>query len=182
MLRLTRLFVLAFASAVLFALPARAQTPDTGLIGVSGNFGVFFPDEAQEKTVTLDGQADWYLTPRISVRGLFGWASPGFENRTEDHFRQVRLLFNGVYNWEFREWHPYATAGAGVYFVRQLFDGLPDPDSETRGGLNFGAGVEYFTSDVMSVKGEARLDIVSHPPGLPDATGFTITIGIKRYF
>jgi hypothetical protein len=181
MTRPTRILA-ALLFAIVFALPARAQTPDTGLIAVGANFGVFFPDEAQEKTVTIDGQAEWYVTPRISVRGLFGWASPGFENRTEDHFRQVRLLFNGVYNWERREWHPYVTAGAGVYFVRELLDGFDDPDSETRGGLNFGAGVEYFTGQMTSVKGEARFDIVSHPPGLGDASGFTITMGIKRYF
>jgi opacity protein-like surface antigen len=181
-MRLTRLFVALALAPLVLAVPAAAQVPDTGLIGVSGNFGVFFPDETQEKAVTLDGQVDWYLTPRISVRGLFGWTSPGFENRTEDHFRQVRLQFNGVYNWEFREWHPYATAGAGAYFVRQILDGRDDPDSETRGGINFGGGVEYFTSDMMSVKGELRFDVVSHPPGLPDATGFTITIGLKRYF
>ena len=178
----TRLFILAIALPFLFARAAAAQTPDTGLIGAGASIGVFFPDEAQEKTITIDGQAEYYVTPRISVRGLLGWASPGFENRTEDHFRQVRLLFNGVYNWEYNEWHPYATAGAGVYFVRRLLDGRDDPDSETRGGINFGAGAEYFTSDRFSVKGELRFDIVSHPPGLPDASGFTFTIGIKQYF
>ena len=163
-------------------LPAQAQTPDTGLIGVGANLGVLFPDARQEKTITVDGQAEWYLSPRISVRGLLGWASPGFENRTEDHFRRITFLFNGVYNWEYVQWHPYVTAGAGAYFVRQTFDGRDDPDSETRGGINFGGGVEYFTGQMTSVKAEGRFDIVSHPPGLPDATGFTITIGLKRYF
>jgi hypothetical protein len=42
--------------------------------------------------------------------------------------------------------------------------------------------VEYFTSDVFAVKTEARWDIVSHPPALPDATVFTLTVGMKRYF
>ena len=172
----------ALLLAVVFAVPVYGQAPDTALIAVGGNFGVFFPDEAQEKTVTLDGHAEYYVTPRISVRGLFGWASPGFENRTEDHFRQVRLLFNGVYNFDRAPWYPYVTAGAGAYFVREVLDGLDDPDSETRGGINLGGGVEYFTGELTSVKGEFRFDIVSHPPGLPDASGFTVTIGIKRYF
>jgi len=182
MLNATRLLVLVLTIPVLFASAAGAQTPDTGLIGAGANVGVFFPDEAQEKTFTIDGTAEYYVTPRISIRGLLGWASPGFENRTEDHFRQVRLLFNGVYNWEYGEWHPYVTAGAGAYFVRQHLDNRDDPDSETRGGLNFGAGAEYFTDDLTSIKGELRFDVVSRPPGLPDATGLTITIGIKRYF
>jgi opacity protein-like surface antigen len=178
----TRLFVAALFSVFLVASPAAAQTPDTGLIGAGGDIGVFFPDEAFEKTLTLDGFAEWYLTPRIGVRAMLAWASPGFENRTEDKFRQTKLLFNGTYNWEFVEWHPFVTAGAGFYFVRELFDAGDDPDAETRGGLNFGGGVEYFTSDRVSVKGEVRWDVVSHPRGLPDATGFNLTIGLKRYF
>src|SRR5215216_6754248 len=143
-------FVVVLCSIALLDLaairPAAAQTPNTGMIAAGADIGVLFPDEAFEKTITIDATGEYYVTPRISIRGLFGWASPGFENRTEDHFRQVRLLFNGVYNWERGVWHPYATAGAGAYFVRQTFDNRDDPDSETRGGINFGGGVEYFTS------------------------------------
>lgn len=164
------------------AVPVAAQTPDEGTRAAGVNVGILFPDERFEQTLTLDGFGEYYLTPRISVRGLLGWASPGFDGRTEDHFRQIKLLFNGVYNWELGTWHPHVTAGAGVYFVRQLFDNRDDPDRETRGGINMGGGLEYYTSDVFSIKGEARWDIVSHPPGLPDATGFTLTVGIKRYF
>jgi hypothetical protein len=179
-----RLFCITTVLNCLFLLPASAQTkaPDTGLIGVGGDIGVFFPDEAFEKTFTFDGFGEFYLTPRTSLRGMFSWASPGFENRTEDHFRQVRFLFNGVYNWERGDLHPFVTGGAGFYFVRELLDGANDPDSETRGGLNFGGGVEYFVGDRGSVKGEARWDLVSHPTGFSDATGFTLTIGYKRYF
>ena len=182
MTRLRRFLCISAVLNCLFLLPASAQTPDTGLIGVGGDIGVFFPDEAFEKTFTFDGFGEFYLTPRISVRGMFSYASPGFENRTEDHFRQVRLLFNGVYNWEMGAWHPFATGGAGFYFVRQLFEGFDDPDSETRGGLNLGGGVEYFVGPAASIKGEARWDIVSDPPGVPDATGFTLTVGYKVYF
>ena len=57
-----------------------------------------------------------------------------------------------------------------------------DPDSETRGGLNFGGGAEFFVAEQGSIKGEARFDLVSQPTGFPDATGFTLTIGYKRYF
>ncbi len=64
----------------------------------------------------------------------------------------------------------------------QLFDDDDDPEGETRGGINFGGGVEYFTGNRTSIKGELRWDIVSDPPGLPDATGFSLTIGYKTYF
>src|SRR5262245_33238917 len=106
MLRLTRLFATISLFSFLTALPAYAQTPDKGLIGAGADFGVLFPDEQFEKTLTLDGFAEFYVTPRISIRGMLGWASPGFDGRTEDHFRQMKLLFNGVYNWEKGVWHP----------------------------------------------------------------------------
>ena len=183
MRQLTRLRSIATLIAFIVAVPAAAQTTDTGVIAVGGNFGVLFPDEALEKALTLDAYGEYYVTRRISVRGLLGWASPGRENRTEDHFRQYRLLFNGVYNWDRGSgYSPYVTAGAGAYFVRELRDGRDDPDSETRGGINFGGGVEYFVGEMASVKGEARWDLVSHPVGVPDASGFMLTFGYKRYF
>ena len=181
-MRLRRIFCITAVLNSLFLLPASAQTPDTGLIGVGGDFGVFFPDEAFEKTITLDAFGEYYLTPRVSFRGLFAWANPGFENRTEDHFRQVKLLFSAIYNWERGTWHPFVSGGAGVYFVRQVLDAAEDPDSETRGGLNFGGGVEYFVDDRAAVKGEIRWDIVTEPNIGPDATGFNVTFGYKIYF
>lgn len=182
--RLTRLFCIAAVLGCTFVLPAQAQTrtPDTGLIGVGADIGVLFPDEDFENAFTIDGYGEWYLTPRVSLRGLLAWSSPGFDGRTEDHFRQVKLLFNGVYNWEMGTWHPFVTGGAGFYFVRQHFEDDDDPDGETRGGLNFGGGVEYFTGRRSSIKGELRWDIVSDPPGLPDASGASLTIGYKIYF
>jgi len=182
MLRLRRLFCIAAVLNGFFLLPAAAQTPDTGLIAVGGDVGVLSPDGAFERTVTWNALGEYYVTPRVSVRGLIGWASPAFQNRTEDRFRQAKLLFSGVYNWDRGTWHPFVTAGAGAYFVRELLFGLDDPDSEVRGGLNFGGGVEYFLGELASLKSEARLDLVSHPPGLRDATGFTLTVGYKRYF
>jgi hypothetical protein len=181
-MRLTRLSSAIVLLSVLFVSPVAAQTPDTGLIGAGGDIGVFFADEALENALTLDVFGEYYVTPRISVRALLGWTKPGFENLTEAKFRQTKLLFNGVYNWEFVEWHPFVTVGAGAYFVRALLEDLPDPDGETRGGINFGGGVEYFLNTMSSVKGEGRWDIVSHPSGFPDASGFTLTIGYKRYF
>lgn len=163
-------------------LSASAQTTERGTPAVGGDIGILFPDEAFENTVTLDAFGELFLTPRISARGMLAWASPGVTGQTEDHFRQFKLLFNGVYNWDFEKWRPFATAGAGVYFVRLHLDGRPDPEGETRGGVNFGGGVEYFATDRMSIKSELRWDVVSDPPGLPDATGLSLTFGVKRYF
>lgn len=161
---------------------ASAQTPNTRVTAAGADFGVLWPDDALETAPTIDAFGEYYFSPRVSIRGLLGWASPGVKNRTEDHFRQVKLLFNGTYNWEGGRLHPFATAGAGAYFVRLKREGGTDPDGETRGGINVGGGVEYFAGARTAVKGEARFDIVSHPPGLSDATGFALTIGLKRYF
>jgi hypothetical protein len=170
--------------ALLFGnvLPASAQTPDQGMFAAGIDIGAFMPDDAFENAVTLDGFGEYYFTPRISGRFMLAWTDPGVDGRTEDHFRQFKLLFNGVYNWEMGVWHPFVTAGAGAYFVRLILDERPDPEGETRGGLNFGGGIEYFATSLTTIKGELRWDVVSDPPGLPDATGMTLTFGIKRYF
>jgi len=183
MRRFTHPITLFTLFALGVASPLHAQTTQ-GQVAVGADIGLFFPDEAFEKTVTLDAFGEYYVMPNVSVRMLLGWASPGFENMTEDHFRQTRLLFNGIYSFSGTQWHPYATAGAGAYFVRQLFENAPDPDSEVRGGINFGGGVEYFldNDNKSAFKGELRFDFVSHPPGLPDASGLTITFGYKRFF
>jgi outer membrane protein with beta-barrel domain len=182
MRRFTQL--IAFAAFSMFvAAPLSAQTTK-GQMAAGGDVGIYFPDEAFEKTVTLDAFGEYYATPNISLRVLLGWASPGFENMTEDHFRQVRLLFNGIYSWQGTQWHPYVTAGAGAYFLREVFDNAPDPDSEVRGGLNFGGGAEYYLDQksTLALKGELRFDVVSQPTGFPDATGITLTIGLKKHF
>lgn len=169
---------------LMLAIPgmASAQTPNTGLLAAGADIGVLFPDDAFENALTAQGYGEYYLSPRVGVRGLLGFASPGFRGRTENHFREVKLLFNVAYNWEHGVWHPFATAGAGAYFVRIKRESLPDPDGETRGGINFGGGIEYFLSRVTTIKGELRWDVVSHPTDLPDATGLTLTVGLKRYF
>jgi hypothetical protein len=182
MRRSVQLICLAVLLTGFLASSANAQSPQAGTIAAGGDLGVLFPDEAFEKTFTFDGFGEYYVAPNISVRGLLGWASPGFENFTEDKFRQLKVLFNGVYYWERNKLRPYATAGAGFYFLRQLFENAADPDSEVRGGLNLGGGTEYLLGGGNSVKVEIRWDIVSQPTGFPDATGFSLTFGYKRYF
>ncbi len=186
MSRLIRLLSVATLLAILSTSSAAAQTetPAKGVMGYGFDLGVLFPDSVFENTITFDGYGEYYFTPRISFRGLLGFASPGLTGRTEDHFRQVKLLFNGAYNWKYGDFRPFATVGAGFYFVRLHFDGATDPPGETRGGINLGGGTEYLLNDESSIKAELRWDIVSDPIGVlsPDATGLTLTFGYKRYF
>ena len=176
------LLCLGVASPILAQTQTRVRTPDKGVIGYGVDVGVLFPDDAFENTLAFDGFGEYYVTPRISVRGLFAYANPGLALRTEDHFREVKLLFSGVYNWEKGPWRPFAAFGAGAYFVRLHLDASEDPPGETRGGLNFGGGAEYLLNSESSIKTEFRWDIVSHPVSSPDASAATFTVGYKRYF
>ena len=115
------LILLGMASEI--SAQTRVRTPDKGVIGYGFDAGVLFPDEEFENTFTIDGFGEYYVTPRVSVRGhARHLPSPGLSGRTEDHFRQMKLLFSGVYNWEKGPWRPFATFGAGVYFVRLHLD------------------------------------------------------------
>ena len=69
----------------------------------------------------------------------------------------------------------------GIYFLQVKDNGESFGDSESKfGGTVFG-GVEYFTSNTLSVKGEIRYHLVSDIGSLnPD--GATISIGLKKYF
>ena len=173
-------FCLSLASPIL--AQTRVRTPDKGVIGYGVDAGVLFPDAAFENTLTFDGFGEYYVSPRVSVRALLAFANPGFSGTNNDKFRQTKLLFSGVYNWEKGSWRPFAQVGAGFYFVRQQFDVIADPPGETRGGLNFGGGTEYLLNNESAVKIELRWDVVSHPFLLPDASGTALTFGYKRYF
>jgi hypothetical protein len=172
---------------VVIATPTAAQTtpettPDKGVIGYGIDAGVLFPYGTFENTLAIEGHGEYYVTPRLAIRGLLGFANPGVTARTQDRLREVKLLASGVYNWTHNDWRPFVAGGVGAYFVRLLRDGQPDPSGETRGGLNFGGGAEYIRSEQDAIKAEMRWDIVSAPPGLPDASGLTISVGYKRYF
>jgi hypothetical protein len=180
--RALRAAAIGLAAILYLVAPSAAQTPDKGVIGYGADIGVQFPDEAFESTLAFDAHGEFYLTPRVAVRGLFGFASPGANLRTEDKLRQVQLLFSGIYNWEHKNWRPFVLGGAGAYFVRLLIDGGVDLPRETRGGIHFGGGSEYIFSDENALKVELRWDVVSHPPALPDASNATLTVGYKRYF
>jgi hypothetical protein len=177
---LTRVLA-ALAVCVLLTTPAFAQTPQAGQAALGFDLGLIITDEIFENSLVFQGFGDYYFTPRLSGRVLLGWTSPEVDD-SDDNFRQTKLLFNAVYNWEGGRVHPFVTAGAGFYFVRLKLEDEDDPDGETRGGINFGGGAEFFLNSLTTVKGEGRFDVVSHPSGHPDATGFTLTIGIKRYF
>jgi hypothetical protein len=157
-------------------------TPDKGVVGYGADVGVLFPDDQFESTVTFDAYGEYYLHPRVSVRGMFAWANPGVSNQTEDHYRQVKLLFGAAYNWRYKMLRPFAGGGGGAHFVRLKRDNAIDPDGESRGGIYFGGGSDFVLTNESAIKVEIRWDVVSKPPGLPDASSASLTFGYKRYF
>jgi opacity protein-like surface antigen len=169
---------------LLVPLPAAAQgripAEDSGAIG--GDLGLFLPaQEGLGSGLALEGFYEYYLTPRTSIRTGLGWAEPDFDREEEDSLRHVRVAVDAVYNWEGGSVHPFAGAGLGIYFLQLKDNGESFGDSETRlGGTVFG-GVELFTSDTLSVKGELRYHLIRDISGLnPD--GASLTIGVKKYF
>ena len=79
-------------------LPASAQTPETDMLAAGADIGAFFPDDEFENSSRLMPLAIvHHAVQRSRDAGLDQSRRDGF---AEDHFRQVKLLFNGVYNWE----------------------------------------------------------------------------------
>ena len=112
---------------------------------------------------------------------MLAFANPGLSGRTEDHsgseaaLRRCLQLGEGT-------WRPFAQFGAGFYFVRLHLDEDDDPPGETRGGLNFGGGVEFIMNNESAIKTELAVGHREPPVPLPDATGVSLTFGYKRYF
>lgn len=161
---------------------AQARVPDTEMWGIGGDLGLFVPKEgAFDNALELQGLAEYYFTPRTSVRTGFGWTEPSFEGREDDGLRVTRLTIDVLYNWEGGKIHPFVGAGLGAYFLRSVVNGESVGESRSKAGFNLGGGIEYFTSRTVTVKGEARYHIVNDD-GVPDASGLSLTIGLKKYF
>ena len=164
--------------------PALAQrrVPHANSSAVGGEVGVFLPKQDGMTTgPAIEGFYEQYLTARDSIRLGAGWANPKVDREDTDSMRQVRIAFDIVHNWEGGAIHPFAGAGLGAYFLQARDNGNNAGESDHKlGGTIFG-GVEYFTSNTFSVKGEARYHAVMKSNGY-DPSGLMLTVGVKRYF
>ena len=125
---------------------------------------------------------EYYLTPRVSLRTMFGLTDPGFARESTDSLRQVPLRLDVNYNWEGGRFHPFVGAGAGAYFLRFKDNGQAIGDTETKLGFNVGGGVEYFTGRTVSLKGEARYHAIENMQSGQDPSGLVFTAGLKKYW
>jgi Outer membrane protein beta-barrel domain len=165
----------------------RRRVPDTGMTGVSFSTGVTIPrDDSLQTGPTLIIKGERYVTPRVSVRGLFGgsWndiTGRGFAGTSTP----ITMNGNVVYNWEGGKVHPYVTGGVGWYHYR--FEEAQIKDTANKFGLNFGGGVEWFISRRDSITGEVLYhaitdDEVRAPLTLYKPSFWTIAGGYKKYF
>lgn len=174
----TALLVFAPVSTV----SAQPRVPDTEMWGIGGDIGVFFPQESGLSTaLELQALAEYYFTPRTSIRMGFGWTAPSYDDQEDRRLRVTRLSIDVQYNWERGKIHPFVGGGFGAYFLRVLDNGQAVSDTQSDGAIVFGGGVEYFTSRTVTVKGEARYHIANDDV-VPDGTGLSLTIGLKKYF
>jgi hypothetical protein len=174
----TTLTVLAtFAPSV-----TSAQTPRADSAAVGGDVGIFLPaQDGMKSGATLEGFYEYYPTARTSLRLGLGWANPKTKPDEDDSVRMIRVAGDVVYNWERGSVHPFAGGGVGIYFLQPKDNGENLGDSETKfGGTLFG-GAEFFTSNTLSFKAEARYHLVANP-GAYNPDGLALTVGVKKYF
>lgn len=176
-------FVLAFSLALPVVAAAQGRIPTEGSLAVAGNAGLFFPsDDVLESTPTVEGQIEFYMTPRLSVRFGLGWADPSLDFEDEDSLRQLRIGGDLIYNWERNAWHPYVGAGLGAHLVQFKDNGEDFGDGDTKLGIALLGGAEYFFGDRTSIKGEGRYQFAQDTDTGFDPSGFVLMGGIKQYF
>jgi hypothetical protein len=179
---LVRSSILAIALSMVPSYVFAQRTPHADMAAVGGDIGVFFPrEDFMSNGLNLEGFYEYYMTSRTSVRLGAGWMFPKFDQNDEDGFRYIRVNGDIVRNWEGGTIHPFVGAGLGIYFIQEKNDGRTVGEDHTKlGGTVFG-GLEFFTSNTVSVKGEARYHLIDNINGFnPD--GLALTIGLKKYF
>ena len=178
-----RLVTFSCATLLGIAAPALAQrTPHSDMGAIGGEVGLFMPKQDGMSTgPAFDGFFEHYVTSRDSLRVDAGWANPKVERENSDSTRQIRVGVNLIHNWEGGAIHPFVGAGVGPYFLQARDNGHNVGDSQTKLGGTILGGIEYFTSDRFSVKGEGRYHIVSKANGY-NPSGLELTVGIKSYF
>jgi hypothetical protein len=151
----------------------------------------FFAGLASPSEISLDNgglvgvQFEAYFSPRVSVRGQISRA--WMDTHGHSFSGTVSpVAFNGnlVYNFEGGAVHPYVTAGIGGYHYAFTESSITSSDSKI--GVNLGAGAEYFLTRRDTVFGELLVHAV---PGRVesalatyDSQYWTLVGGYKKYF
>ena len=188
------LVVLASSAAptsaqVVQARPLQSQSqavPDRGMSALGLSLGLSSPgDDRLENGLVLSVWGEHYMTRRVSFRGMVSGNWWGvIDGPEEDGVSPISAKVNLVYNWERGKWHPYATAGLGVYKFRFTEDDIDS--SATTFGFNIGGGAEYF----VRLKDTIVVEALIHPIVGDVESRFnsyipwywTLSGGYKKYF
>lgn len=182
----------ALALTLLCAAPSAAwaqrSVPDTGTTAIGVSIGASLPSDASlSNGPEIVGNLESYFTPRVSVRGQVAWSTWSISGR--GFAGSVRpLVFDGniVYNWDEGAWHPYVTAGAGIYHYGFNIDGLSGDQHDNNFGVDLGGGIEGFLTRDTTFTGEILYHAVSSPAVSPVSTFEThfwsLRVGLKHYF
>ncbi|HWP99950.1 MAG TPA: outer membrane beta-barrel protein [Vicinamibacterales bacterium] len=174
---------LVAAVVVFHAVRALAQprVPDREMWGVGGEVGAFLPQEdGFGAGLDLQALAEYYLTPRTSIRTAFGWNDPSVGGGGASR-RTARLTLDVLYNWEAGRIHPFVGGGFGAYFLQPKIGGRAAGESRQEPGFSLAGGFEYFAARTFTIKAEARYHAVL-ADGPWDMDGLALTIGFKQYF
>ncbi|MCX6549999.1 MAG: outer membrane beta-barrel protein [Acidobacteria bacterium] len=177
--------VFCLIAAALLALPtpgaAQHREPHAGSFAIGGDVGIYVPGTEFHAGFNPDIYAEIYALKWMSFRVMGAGASPKFDTDTEE-LRQARGTFNVLFNWEAELWHPFVTFGGGAYYVQARAAGVNVGPARTKGGGNFGAGIEYFARPKVTFKFEATYHYVPQGDLLGDPSGLALTMGLKKYF
>jgi len=174
-------FVLAGASPAL----AQRRVPDAGMWALGASIGAALPEEPNlENGIELAGAIEGYITPRVSVRGQLGAAWFDVTGTRDQTIRPVFFAGNLVYNWELGQWHPYVTAGVGIYRYHATRGSAEDDDRNA--GFDLGGGFEYFFTRRATITAEILYhnvgDVINSLARYPDGSFWTFAMGGKAYF
>jgi hypothetical protein len=166
---------------------AQRRMPAEGAWAIGGSIDAAGPSDASLLDgPALTGNIEGYLTPRVSIRGQLSgtwWDITG--RNFSGTVKPVIFDGNLVYNWEHGIWHPYATAGIGMYRFRSAESGTLAV-TDTKGGFNAGGGIEYFFRRRATLTGEVlyhKVDSFNTPlTTFNDGSFWTVAAGVKRYF
>jgi opacity protein-like surface antigen len=177
------LTAISMCLAAPFTASAQERVPHAESTAVGIDVGVFLPQADQfDRSPLVNVFYEYYVTPRVSLRSDFGWANPGFKGGGSESLKQVPLRLDVNYNWEGGRWHPFVGAGVGAYFLQFKADnGQTFGETETKFGLNYGGGIEYFLHRALTLKGEGRYHAVASTRG-QSPSGFALSVGLKTYF
>lgn len=162
------------------AAQGRMPHKDAGALGAE--VGVFLPrQDGMSVGPEINGFYEYYLSARDSLRVGGGWANPKNEADSNLRTRHLRFGVDLIHNWEGGAVHPFVGAGLGTYFLQPRLNGTNLGDSATKIGGTILGGLEFFTSNTFSVKGEARYNLVQKS-GAYNPSGLSLTLGVKSYF